>query len=367
MVTENINEYLPDSVSSPGETLLEVLEEREMTQAELSSRTGLARKTINEIIKGKNALTPETALQLERVFNISARFWNNLEQNYREYLAYANEQAELANCVEWVKKFPLSEMVRKKYLGVLPKDPIVKVRTLLQFFGVSSVEQWRETYSKPQFAYRRSKAFEAKPEPLSAWLRMGEIESQKMNLRAFDKQRFEIALLSIRDLTNEPPARFVTQIQKLCAEAGVAVVFVPELRNSTASGATRWLSPKHACIQLSLRYKTNDHLWFTFFHEAAHILKHGKKEVFLEVASGSPEGEKEMEANSWAGDFLIPRAAYSQFASAGKRRYTKTEIRHFAASVGIAPGIVVGRLQHDKYLDFKYCNDLKEKYRWEYS
>jgi len=78
------NQYCPDEVSPPGETLLEVLEERGITQAELAERTGRPRKTINEIIKGKAAITPETALQLERVLGVAASFWNARETRFRD-------------------------------------------------------------------------------------------------------------------------------------------------------------------------------------------------------------------------------------------------------------------------------------------
>ncbi|MEY2914970.1 MAG: hypothetical protein RLZZ184_4279 [Cyanobacteriota bacterium] len=93
------NRYNPDYVSPPGDTLLEVLEHRGMTQAELAERTGRPKKTINEIIKGKAAITPETALQLERVFNIPASFWNNRERHYREFLAQKEEKKRLAKQV----------------------------------------------------------------------------------------------------------------------------------------------------------------------------------------------------------------------------------------------------------------------------
>ncbi|MDB9535667.1 HigA family addiction module antitoxin [Dolichospermum planctonicum CS-1226] len=97
------NRYNPDYVSHPGDTLLEVLEDRGMTQAELAERTGRPKKTINEIIKGKAAITPETALQLERVFNIPASFWNNRERHYREFLAQKEEKKRLAKQVPWLK------------------------------------------------------------------------------------------------------------------------------------------------------------------------------------------------------------------------------------------------------------------------
>ena len=113
-------------------------------------------------------------------------------------------------------------------------------------------------------------------------------------------------------------------------------------------------------IQLSLRYRTNDHFWFTFFHEAAHILLHGKKLIFLD--SDTHRGVLETEANEWARQFLIPTAALREFLASGTP--AKSRILRFAEEVGVAPGIVVGRLQHDRELPFNHCNDLKVRFEW---
>ena len=120
------------------------------------------------------------------------------------------------------------------------------------------------------------------------------------------------------------------------------------------------LAAECSSIQLSLRYKTNDHLWFTFFHEAAHILLHGKKLIFLDT--GKNEGNTEKEADNWAADFLIPPKKYQTFLEEGS--LSKSSIAEFAGEVGIAPGIVVGRLQHDGLLKFSQCNDLKARFEW---
>ena len=146
----------------------------------------------------------------------------------------------------------------------------------------------------------------------------------------------------------------------MCAQAGVALVFVPELPKTHTSGATRWLTRDKALIQLSLRYKTDDHLWFTFFHEAAHILLHGKKTVFIEDNTKSDLLEKA--ADKFALVTLISPADYKSFLKKGDK--STPAIKRFARSQGIAPGIVVGRLQHDKYLPHSCGNDLKQKYVW---
>jgi addiction module HigA family antidote len=90
------NQFIPDYAIPPGETLLDTIKALGMPQAELAERTGSPKKTINKIIKGKAPITPDTALQLERVLGVSAAaFWNNLEKNYRETLARLAEQERL--------------------------------------------------------------------------------------------------------------------------------------------------------------------------------------------------------------------------------------------------------------------------------
>lgn len=362
------NEFAPDYLSPPGETLLEALEERGMSQAELAERTGRPKKTINEVIKGKAAITADTALQLERVLGIPARFWNNREQQYREALARLGERERLKKQVEWLKQIPVKEMVKRGWIQT-HEDKIQQLQIVLNFFGVASPEQWREFWgSKAKVVFRKSALHESDFGALTAWLRQGEIEAQRIPCVTYRVPKFKQALQRIRALTVEPPEVFQPEMIHQCAEAGVAVVFVPELSKTRVSGATRWLAPDKALIQLSLRYKTDDHLWFSFFHEAGHLLLHQKREVFLEVCNADqyPENstteEKEEEANRFAADFLMPPSALEQFLKLG--RPTQAAIKHFASEIGIAPGIVVGRLQHDNVLPYNHHNVLKRRLAW---
>lgn len=359
MISTIQNQYQPDYVSSPGETLEETLEHIGMTQVELSERTGLHKKTINEIIKGKAPLTAETALILERVLGVPAGLWNNLERNYREWLARQEEQQRLAAHVDWLKCFPLKEMIKFGFVQS-GKNKIEQVGQLLSFFGIAAPEQWQEIWDGQQVAYRQSQVFQAHPQAVSAWLRQGEIEAQKIQCAPYNATQFRAALDQIRTLTTQPPETFVPEMQRLCAAAGVAVVFVPELPGTRTSGATKWLTSNKALIQLSLRHKTDDHLWFTFFHEAGHILLHGKKDVFLE--GNGLSSEKETEADNFASAHLIPHAAYREFTRYGK--VTLSVVDSFARQIGIAPGIVVGRLQHEGILEQHIGNKLKRRFTW---
>ena len=366
------NRYSPDVVSLPGETLAELLAERGLSQAELAERMGRPKKTVNEIIKGKTPITPETALQLERVLSVRASFWNNLESNYRAHVARQEEEARLEEFADWPKLFPLAQMAKWHWID-RHRDSVQQVRELLAFFGVVSPAQWKDVYAAPQASFRQSSAFEIDAAAVAAWLRQGEIEAEQLRTAGYRRSTFRRALREVRELTLEPdPEVFMPQLTQLCARSGVAVVFVPEPKGCRASGAARWLTPSKALIQLSLRGKSDDRLWFTFFHEAAHILFHGKRLVFLdEGGPGSGSGkraakimaEEEDDANRFAATLLVPQEPYQKFV--GERsRFSKVTIRMFAQSIGVGPGIVVGRLQHDGLLPYSHCNDLKTRYRF---
>ena len=361
MTRRTKNEYTPDTVSPPGETLQELLDEQGMSQAQLSERTGRPKKTINEIVQGKAAITPETALQLERVLRVPASFWNSREANYREYLARKDEERQLAKCVGWLKELPISFMIKKGWINRC-KNNVEQVKEMLMFFGVSSPTEWDRVFEGRRVHFRQSSSFEIHRGAVAAWLRQGEVQARRIEVSPFSKEAFIGALKKIRALTKEHPRVFEDSLPSLCAAAGVATVFVPAPQGCRASGATQWVSQSKALIQLSLRYKTDDHLWFTFFHEAGHIVKHGKKEVFLEGRKRS-EGAKEEEANRFAAELLIPPKDFRTFVK--QADFTKVAIVDFADAVDIAPGVVVGRLQHEGMLPWdSSCNRLKKHLRW---
>lgn len=361
---------------------MELLDELGMTQAELARRTGRPQKTINEIIRGKASITPDTALQLQRVLGTPASYWNNRQQQYLEHQARVQERMSLSQQLDWLARFPVKAMVSMGWIRSFD-DKVEQLVELLNFFGVASPEQWNVIWNQHVVAFRRTRAFESRQEDLSAWLRRGEIEAQEIYCQPYDAQAFRRVLNEIRGLTVHPPEVFCSELVSLCAKVGVAVVFIRQLPQARVSGATRWLTPDRALIQLSLRYKTDDHLWFTFFHEAGHILKHGKREIFLESETADQdkeneandfavlEGEtvdedKENEADSFAADMLIPAQQLNDFlAQICSIRYPSTEtIMQFASKIGIAPSIVVGRLQHDRRVPHTHYNKLKGKLEW---
>ena len=355
------NEYHPDYVSSPGETLLETLDTIGMSQAELAKRMGRPVKTINEIIQKKAAITAETALQLGQVLHIPASFWLNREQQYQESLARLAEEQRLTDWVEWLTEIPIREMMRRGWIPPCTNKP-QQVFETLKFFGVASPEAWRNVWEYKVIEYRKFTVLKSNLGAVVTWLRQGEIEAQEIECAPYNADAFRDALNRIRALTVEPVNFFQEELVRLCANAGVAVVFVQELPKTGICGATQWLTSTKALMQLSLRYKTDDHLWFTFFHEAGHILRHGKRQLFLEIDQKDRK-EAEDEANTFASNIMIDPVQWKQFIAHNSYR-TKVGIKEFAQKVGIAPGIVVGRLEHEKRLPFDHCNELKRRLEW---
>lgn len=357
------NQYAPDYVTPPGATLDDTLRSLGMSQRDLALRTGRPVKTINEIIRGKAAITSETALQLERVLGISAGFWSNRERVYRESLARQKDEERLQSVVGWLKSMPVKELVSLGWITGY-NDAVAQLRELLGFFGVTSPEHYdkvkEQLFAGARVAFRKSQAYKADSDAIMAWLRMGEMRARKIGCEPFDAGDFEQALIDIRSLTHTEPAVFQKELVQRCSECGVAVVFVRELSKTRTSGATRWLTPHKALIQLSLRYKSDDMLWFSFFHEAAHVLLHGKRSLFLEQRPEDPKVEAE--ANGFAQDILIPKSALSEFVREGN--FSAAAMKAFADGIGIAPGLVVGRLQHDGHLPMTHLNKLKVRLRW---
>ncbi len=330
-------------ISSPGDTLAEHLEYTAMTQTELAERMGRPKKTINEIIQGKAQITPETALQLERVVGIPADFWIERERRYRLQLAEINEAEKRITYAEWAKKFPCKEMKAKGWIN-FDGNVTNAINALLSFFNVASPDVYENFYHGQVYAtaYRMSEKNSKDPYSVAAWLRQGERQAELLQVPNFDRKAFEATLQEIKKLVISGNDDFFPVLQELCCKTGVKVVHTPCLPKAPLHGSTRWVKG-NPLIQLSNRLNRNDIFWFTFFHEAAHILKHNKKDVFVEGMEYSCDGkEKEAEANAFAEECLMSRKEEKEIMLSGG--FEKEDIQRFATKIGTHPAIVAGRL-----------------------
>lgn len=355
--------YRPSHGVAPGKLLEEYLASQDMSARELARRCGRSAKLIVEIIAGKAPIEPETALQLERVLGLDAEVWLGLEAKYRLHLAKSAEEARLTDDGAWVAQFPVRELERRGYIRSGSQQGDL-VRQLLAFFGAGSVEACRERFKElAAVSYRHSPSFKSAEESLVVWLRLGERAADAIKTADFDRSRFLEELRQIRRLTLASIDEVIPKIRERCANAGVAFIVVKPLQGIALSGISRWLTPRKAIIQQSLRHMANDHFWFTFYHEAAHLLLHSRKTIFLDGKGySSATALEEEEANSWATNFLVSQSALQSFIV--KFRGTQSEVIAFAADQGIAAGIVVGQLQKRGILRFNQMNNLKERFEW---
>jgi addiction module HigA family antidote len=356
--TGNTRRFRPDYAVPPGETLVEVLSERGMSQAELARRTGLSTKHINQIVLGAATLSAETAVKLELVTGVSAQVWTALEAAYQVAKSRQDEFDRLEEQVDWLHQLPVAELARRGFVSS-GTSPVERLREVLAFFKVASPDAWQQVWAAPT-AYRKSLAFEVDYGALAAWLRIGEIRADQAELPPFDRTRFRDALPRIRTLTTiDDPKTWLPQLETMCADAGVALVVEREITGARINGAVRWLPSERPLIQLSGRHRWADIFWFTFFHEAAHVLLHDRRRFTIVEGIERPDTDNamEQEADEFAGRLLLPRTLDNQLS--GVRSQAQTVA--LAREAGIHPGIVVGRLQHDKIIPYSHYNKLRAR------
>jgi len=359
-MTQQTYAYEPDYAVPPGLVLEEHLESWGLSQAEFARRCGRSPKLISEIIAGKARLGPETALQFERVLGVDASIWLNIESTYQIHERREAEAKAAKAHLDWAKQFPIKELVRREIITPA-QDTADYVPRLLAFLGVASVETWNSRVAAAQVQYRHSPSFESGEAVLAAWLRLGELEAKKQQCATFNMPKTREALRQIRTLTRQTTDSAMAAAKEALNAAGIALVVVKPFSGMSVNGATWWLSPQKAVILLTLRGMTNDHVWFSLFHEAAHILLHSKRLVFVESRNG-PGDELEQEADKWAANTLIGPAAWSRFVN--EDDFTAPAVKRFADRQGIAPSIVAGRLQHEKLVPYNRLNGLKERLEW---
>lgn len=351
--------FAPNWVSAPGETIADFLEERNLSRSDFADRIGWTTERTNDFFVGRERITDAVAQQLVMVLGASVGFWLNRDHQYLEDSArLVSERTKLGE--DWLSNLPLSEMRR---FGWLPDSHESDMEKCLRFFDVPDVKAWHQKYQNLEraVAFKTSPSFESDPGAVAAWLRRGQIEAASIDCKPWNPGVFESALLEIRPLSRKrDPDAFIPELRRLCGECGVAAVILRSPKRCRASGATRFLSAQKALLLLSFRYLSDDHLWFTFFHEAGHLLLHRKDALFLEGIDIDCEKE-EKEANDFAARLLVPDEFRSEML---KLPVNGIEVVKFARRVGISPGIIVGQLQHYGRFSRRQLNNLKTRYAW---
>lgn len=350
-------EYTTDIVFSPGEIIQDKLKELGMTQVEFAERLGMTPKNVNGIIKGKVSITLNTSIKISRVIGGSPDYWKRME----EY--YIIEKARLENNDQYeqlLNSDPVQELYRR---GYLQKSESVAdgVDDFLRFVGYASIPALRASYDDNTISLRHSEKVKGDPLALTVWLRICENKGREMDAAEYNESKFKETLKKIRSMIENGSVDFFDDIQRMCADCGVAVVAEKEFKNGAVNGAAKWLSEEKGLIMMNIRGKYSDIFWFTFFHEAGHLLEGSKKRSHFVDLSTTDKDIEEEKADNFARNLLIPRIHYSEL----RTLKTAQSVKDFARKIHIHPGIVVGRLQHEHLIKNSSMNQLRSKCEWD--
>ncbi|UNC93529.1 HigA family addiction module antitoxin [Candidatus Contubernalis alkaliaceticus] len=347
------NQFLPTVAIPPGETIKENMKYLGMNQKELAMRLEITPKHLSNIVNGHDPITYDTALKLETVLGPKAHFWMNLETNYQLHKARLKKDEEFKADLEILKKIPYKQMSDFRWVEST-QNRNFRVKNSREFFGVASLKAVDKSVNA---MFRKQKPIKDISDiAVAAWLRKAVLEGTLVEVEKFDQKKLKSFIPRFRELTMKEPEDFYPEMQKLCADCGVALVLVKSLPKSYVCGATVWRRNK-VILALSVRGKRADIFWFTFFHELAHLINHSKKESRVSYENHW----KEDEADKKASDYLISNEQYERF----KKEYdytNKEQIIDYAHEIGIAPCILVGRLLHEGLLKYEFYSDLRPSF-----
>ncbi|CAB3744559.1 ImmA/IrrE family metallo-endopeptidase [Paraburkholderia rhynchosiae] len=358
-------EFAPLWAVPPGRTISDLMKSRGIASTHLARSVDMSDDDFGNLLKGTYVLTAPIAKRLEAELGASAGFWLCREEQYREQLAQLTGGVDPDNdeYQAWLKSLPLRQMQELGWVEPT-KDKREKLRRCLAFFDVPNLDAWRRTYSdvKGAAAFRTSETFAEDEVSTAAWLRQGELEADKIECKPWNPSLFANQFPKIRSLTTiSHPAEFLPKLQNLCAEAGVAVVVVKAPKGCRASGATFFGGPDKAVLLLSVRYLSDDQFWFSFFHEAGHLILHWDADLLILETSDGPMSPQEDEANKFATEQLIPPGLQARLPAASK---SLKGIMRLARDAGVSYGIVVGQMQFRGLVSQRNYNSLKNRYKW---
>ncbi len=359
MSNSSVPQLLQNRAIHPGRHLADELEARSLSPEELAELVSPSPEHIKRVLRGRANISGRFADELEQALGIPAHIWCRLQGFYDETLARLAADPDIRRDIEMLDKIPWREFIKQGWIRDLGTD-VERVGELRTLYDVDTLRDAKR--SQLAVAFRITARTTVDPWALAAWLQQGEWQAIEHRLAEHSNlaETFKPALFAknirrIRRLTDHQA--FWPEMRSLCAQAGVHLEYVPHIPKSGANGLTRWLDDGRPLIQISLLRKRADIFWFTFFHEAAHVLEGYRSEAIINLDGMPRESEAERAADQFAADALIPPEHWREFIENSPA--TARAITGFADRIGIHPGIVVGRLQHEKKIPRSAHNDLR--------
>jgi plasmid maintenance system antidote protein VapI len=354
--------FQPDWFSKPGDTLSALMANRGLTPMHLAERLGCESITVRRLLAGTTGIDQRLADGLSQTVGGTVRFWHNRQSAYEQSLARAAEAIPKEKVAAWLRHLPIGDMTSSGWIDK-PTRRAEALKSCLAYFGVVGPEEWERRYAafNDATAFRASPSFESHLGAVSAWLRQGEIEAAMIPCASWNHAALRDLIGDLRSLTKAKSLSYVLpRLRSACATVGVAAIFLRAPSGCRASGAARFISSNKAMIILSFRHLSDDHFWFSVFHEIGHLLLHGRSATFVDGEATSTD-HKETEANAFAASVLIPASRQEELM---RLRPRMDPIVRFAFSVGVSPGIVVGQMQHLGLIGREQLNFLKRRYDW---
>ena len=351
-----------DLIIHPGETLRDILEEREMSQRELAIRTGVTEKHISTIINGLKPISVVFAKKLEYVLEVDASFWINLQSNYDKELLDFEELnniskdefavlKKLKDVLEYFAKIGILES------GLSEASKVLETRKILRISRLNNIQE-----VSFNGAYRASANDCLDKYVLFAWQRLCDIKTSEIQLETeLDLSKLKEKIPYIKGIMFEDALKIQEKLTKIFSECGIAFAIVKSFTGAPVHGFIKQNESGKIILAMTIRRAYADIFWFTLFHEIAHIINGDIKQKLL-VDYSFVENEIEKKANQMASNILINSDSYQDFIE--KEDFSLPSINKFANDQNVKNFIVIGRLQKDNYLKYSSYNGEKARYTW---
>lgn len=349
-----------DWFSRPGDSVLSAMRRRGVPAEALAERLIGGMNQLRDLISGLGTIDDNTAKVLSGMLGGSATFWKTRQAKYQEALCQAVDQLPDEDADAWLDRIPAPGTKGR----ITAKTRAVELERRLSYYGVSTLKSWDARYGPHQryARFRRSLAFTQHDGATSMWLREGELDANLRRTAVWSSDALRARLGQIRALSRiSKPSRFMPPLVKLLADAGVALVVVKAPQGCRASGATRMIAPDKAMILMSFRHRADDHFWFTLFHEIGHLLLHDASS-FVDAEGTEADDPCEQEANEFAARMILPQNREAELLSLNPN---DEAIRRFAVSLGVAPGLILGQLQHRGIVAHGALRKLRRNWTWD--
>ncbi|RIZ37170.1 ImmA/IrrE family metallo-endopeptidase [Pseudomonas putida] len=357
----NNSMFQPTWISPPGETILDIISDLDISPECLARDIGYDLVAVNALLDGNYIINESLAHKLAGAIGPDADFWITREQQYREDISRIIRKTSKTED-SWLEELPIKSMQDFGWISD-SESKSKKVIDCLDYFGIPDISAWKDVSSEftKNVRFKTSKSFDKKVGATAAWVRFGELRALKISCEPWDENKLLNSLNEILALTHiSEPSSFIPKLQDILKACGVALVISRAPDGCPASGLAKFVSSDKALIMLSFRYLSDDHFWFSLFHEIGHLVLHGKTSTFVDGEEFECTKEEE-EANEFAALKLIPME-FRRNMRAHASNYRS--IIKFAKSIGVAPGIVVGQMQYEGILKVSYMNKLKVRYSW---